>query len=232
MNNVIEILRDFTAQPLFGVTLTVLMYVAGVKINRALKTPIANPNLIATFFIIAILLVFSIPYDNYAAGGEMIEIFLAPATAALALKIYEQMHLLKKFWLPVLIGTAVGAATSIIVVYAMCKWAGLDETLTASLLPKSVTTAIAVPLSEQNGGIASVTVFCLVVTGIFGAMFAPTLIRLFRIKNPVEAGVAIGTSSHALGTTKAIELGDIEGAMSGCAMGITGLITVLYLMFI
>ncbi len=232
MSNLVEILRNFTGQPLFGVTLTILSYIAGVKINRALKTPIANPNLIATFIVIAVLLVFGIPYDNYNQGGKMIEIFLAPATAALALKIYQQMHLLKKYWLPVLAGTAVGAATSIIVVYFMCKWAGFDEALTASLLPKSVTTAIAIPLSEQNGGIASVTVFCLVVTGIFGAMFSPTLIKLFRIKNPVEAGIAIGTSSHALGTTKAIELGDIEGAMSGCAMAITGLITVLYLMFI
>lgn len=232
MNSFMEILKEFTSQPLFGVTLTIFTYIAGVKINRALKTPIANPNLISTFIVIAVLLIFGIPYDDYNQGGKIIEIFLAPATAALALKIYQQMHLLKKYWLPVLLGTAVGAATSIIVVYFMCKWAGLDEALTASLLPKSVTTAIAIPLSEQNGGIASVTVFCLVVTGIFGAMFSPTLIKLFRIKNPVEAGIAIGTSSHALGTTKAIELGDIEGAMSGCAMAITGLITVLYLMFI
>ena len=232
MNNFAEILNEFTSQPLFGATLTIFTYIAGIKINRALKTPIANPNLIATFIVIAVLLILGIPYDDYIQGGKIIEIFLAPATAALALKIYEQMHLLKKYWLPVLAGTAVGAATSIIVVYAMCKWAGLDQALTASLLPKSVTTAIAIPLSEQNGGIASVTVFCLVVTGIFGAMFSPTLIKLFRIKNPVEAGVAIGTCSHALGTTKAIELGDIEGAMSGCAMAITGLITVLYLMFI
>ena len=162
----------------------------------------------------------------------MIELFLAPATAVLAVKIYEQFKLLRENWLPLLAGAAVGSAVSILCVTLMCRMFFLDEVLLASLLPKSVTTAIAVPLSEQNGGIASITVAALIFTGILGAVFAPALIRLFRIKDPVEAGIAIGTSSHALGTTKAIEIGDVEGAMSGVAIGVAGLITVIYIMFL
>lgn len=224
-------LTEMTSQPVFGIALTLLAYILGLKVNQKLKTPIANPYLIATVICISVLLIFNIPYENYQAGGSVIEIFLAPATAALALKIYEQRKILKKYWLAVLSGTAVGAGVSIICVYTLCKLFDLDRELTVSLLPKSVTTAIAVPLCEQMGGIPAITVFSLIYTGMLGAVFSPVLIKLFRIKNPVESGLAIGTSTHALGTSKAIELGDIQGAMSGCAVGIAGLITVLYLLF-
>lgn len=232
MTEFIHALKELTATPMFGVTLTIAAYAFGVWLNHKAKTPLVNPLLTAVVLIVCILLAFQIPYENYQPGGEMIELFLAPATAALAVKIYEQFKLLKENWLPIISGAAVGSAVSIFCVNLMCRMFSLDEALTASLLPKSVTTAIAVPLSEQNGGIASITVAALIFTGILGAVFAPALIRLFRIKDPVEAGIAIGTSSHALGTTKAIEIGDVEGAMSGIAIGIAGLITVIYMLFL
>ncbi len=226
-----EFFSTITASPLFGISLTLLAYGVGLWLNKKAKTPLVNPMLISVLLIIGILLAFHIPYDNYKVGGSFIEMLLVPATAVLALKIYVQLPILKKNLLPVLIGAAVGAATSIVCVLVLCKLFGLDETLTASLLPKSVTAAIALPLSEQLGGISSMTTLSLVIAGVSGAVFAPYWIRWLRITNPVAAGLAIGTSSHALGTSKALELGEVEGALSSCAIGIAGLFTVLILMF-
>ena len=227
-----NIIQNITAEPSFGVMLTLLTYSIGVWLNRKTKTPLVNPMLVSVILIISVLLIFRIPYENYRSGGSIIELFLTPVTALLAVKIYEQLRLLKENWLPIFVGAAVGSAVSILCVILLCKVFTLDDVLLVSLLPKSVTTAIAVPLSEQNGGIVSVTVVSLVATGIMGAVFSPFFIKLLRIKNPVEAGIAIGTSSHALGTSKAIEIGDIEGAMSSCAIGIAGLITAMYILFI
>ena len=232
MSELLASLRELTALPMFGITLTIAAYAFGVWLNRRTRTPLANPLLVSVVLIVCVLTAFRIPYENYQPGGGMIELFLAPATAALAVKIYAQFRLLKANWLPILAGAAVGSAVSILCVTLMCRMFFLDGALLASLLPKSVTTAIAVPLSEQNGGIVSITVAALIFTGILGAVFAPALIRLFRIQDPVEAGIAIGTSSHALGTTKAVEIGDVEGAMSGIAIGVAGLITVIYMMFL
>lgn len=228
--NLGQIMNDITANPSFGIMLTLLTYSFGVWLNRKAKTPLVNPMMISVLLNICVLLAFRIPYSNYLAGGEVIEIFLTPVTALLAVKIYEQLHIIKENWIPIIAGTSVGSAASVVCVVVMSKAFGLEDVLTASMLPKSVTMAIAVPLSVQNGGIASITAVCLLVTGLLGAVFSPFLIKLFRIKNPIEAGLAIGTSSHALGTTKAIEIGDVEGAMSSCAIGIAGLITAVYIL--
>ena len=158
--------------------------------------------------------------------------FLAPATAALALSIYGQIDVLKKNLLPIAAGTLVGSLTSIISVLGLCKLFGLSDELTASLIPKSVTTPIAMEISQQQGGIVSITVAAVIVTGIFGAIFAPTLLTRFRGKDPVESGIAIGTCSDSLGTSKAVELGEVEGAMSGIAIGAAGIFTVLLSMFL
>ncbi len=226
-----DIINNITSSALFGVTLSIFAYVFGVMANKKLKTPIANPVLIADIIIVTILLVLNIPYENYAVGGSFIELFLAPVTAALAVKIHAQIKELKANWLPLIIGTAVGSLASILCVLFMCRLFGFSDTLTVSLFPKSVTTAIAIPISESHGGVSAITVISLMFTGMLGAMFSPVLIKLFRIKNPVAAGTAIGTSSHALGTTKALELGDVEGAMSGIAIGMAGLITTVYSIF-
>lgn len=225
-------MKEAFSNPLFGVTLCILAYEIGVFLNRKLKTPLANPLLIGIVLCILVLKLFGIPLEDFNQGGDIVALFLAPATASLAVSIYSQYDLLKKNLLPILAGSAVGSLCSMGSVFLMCKLFRLDEKLTVAMLPKSVTTPIAMELSEQSGGIVPVTIAAVVITGILGAMLAPTLIKLFRVNNSIAAGVAIGTCSHALGTTKAIEIGEVEGAMSGIAIGTAGLMTVLFSMVI
>ena len=225
-------MSEIYASPLFGIVLCIFSFEIGLWINRKTHSPLANPLLIAVVICIAVQQIFSIPLESFQQGGDIITMFLAPATAALSLSIYNQLDTLKKNLLPILAGTLTGSITSIGSVIGLCKLFGLDEELTASLIPKSVTTPIAMEVSRQHGGIVSITVAAVIVTGIFGAILAPVLIKLFRVKNPVEAGIAIGTCSHALGTSKALEIGETEGAMSGIAIGVAGIITVVLTMFL
>ncbi len=225
-------MTEWILSPLFGIALSIFAYACGVTINRKLKSPIANPLLIAVILIILTLLVFGIPVETYQQGGDMISLFLAPATAALAISIYGQLETLKKYFLPIVTGCLAGVVTSIASIFLLCKVFGMDEILTASLLPKSVTTPIAMEISSNLGGIVPVTIAAVIVTGIMGAVLSPILIRLLKIDDSVAAGVAIGASSHAVGTTKAIELGETEGAMSGLAIGISGIITVIVSIFL
>ena len=218
--------------PLFGIMLSILAYGLGVLINRKTRCAAANPLLIAILLVIGVLVAFRIPLESYQRGGDFIALFLAPATASLAVSIYRQLPLLKKNLLPVLAGCGTGSLASMGSVWLLCRLFRLDEALTASLLPKSVTTPSAIEIASQYGGIPSITVAIVVLTGILGAAAAPALIRLFRIRNPVEAGLAIGTCSHAVGTSKALELGEAEGAMSSIAIGVSGLLTVLFAMII
>ena len=199
----------------------------GCGLNRKFRTPLCNPLLIAIVLVVGVLLVFRIPYEDYNAGGEIISLFLAPATACLAVGIYSKLAVLKKYWLPILVGAVAGSASSMLSVYALCRLLGLDEQLTVSLIPKSVTTPIAVGIVESAGGLTPITVVAVIVTGILGAILAPTMIRLFRISDSVAAGLAIGACSHAVGTSKAVELGEVEGAMSGLAIGVCGVVTVV-----
>ena len=225
-------MSEIYASPLFGIVLCIFSFEIGLWINRKTHSPLANPLLIAVVICIAVLQIFSIPLESFQQGGDIITMFLAPATAALSLSIYNQLDTLNKNLLPILAGTLTGSITSIGSVIGLCKLFGLDEELIASLIPKSVTTPIAMEVSRQHGGIVSITVAAVIVTGIFGAILAPVLIKLFRVKNPVEAGIAIGTCSHALGTSKALEIGETEGAMSGIAIGVAGIITVVLTMFL
>lgn len=225
-------MMELTKSPFFAIIISIFSFELGVLINKKTKLAIANPLLIAIIIVIIILKSFNIPLENFNIGGNIISIFLAPATASLAINIYSQYNLLKKNILPVIVGTAVGSITSMTSVLILCRIFKLDEKLTNSLIPKSVTTPIAMEISSQNGGIIPVTVAAVVITGILGAVIAPLLIKVFKLKNPIAIGVAIGTSSHAVGTTKAVEIGEIEGAMSGIAIGAAGLITVVFSMFI
>ena len=181
--------------------------------------------------IISILLLFHIPIEDFNQGGNIVSMFLSPATAVLAVSIFNQLAALKKNLLPVLAGCLAGAVTSITSVILLSKAFGLDEQVKNALIPKSVTTPIAMAVSEQLGGLVPITVAAVVVTGIIGCACAPVMIKLFRVKDPIAAGVAIGACSHALGTTKAIELSETHGAMSGIAIGISGIFTVLITLF-
>lgn len=225
-------LNELSVNPLFGLLLTLGSYAIGVKIQQKLKTPLANPLIIAALLSIAFLFVFDIPLEHYQNGSQYITLLLGPTTASLALSIYRQYPILKQNLIPVLAGTAVGSAVSMISVLLLCKLFRLEEIMAKSLLAKSVTTAIAIEITEQQGGLTSITVAAVVLTGIMGAVLAPYLIKLLRIQDRVAAGLAIGTASHALGTSKALQIGDIEGAMSSIAIGVAGLMTVVFALLV
>ena len=213
--------------PFFGVTLTILAYWAGCRIQKRTGLVICNGLVLAVGMIVAVLVILDIPYEAYNAGGSLINLFLGPATVCLAVTIYSQIDLLKKNFLPILVGCAAGTLTSVFSIWGMCRLFGLDDALTVSLLPKSVTTPIATAISEGQGGIVSITVAAVIYTGILGNLCAPALVRLFRVKDPVAAGLGIGACSHAMGTARALELGETEGAMSGLAIGLCGIVTTL-----
>lgn len=225
-------MKELLASPYFGIFLSIAAYALGCGLNRKFRTPLCNPLLIAIVLVVGVLLVFRIPYEAYNAGGEIISLFLAPATACLAVGIYAKLAVLKQYWLPILVGAVAGSASSMLSVYALCNLLGLDEQLTVSLIPKSVTTPIAVGIVESAGGLTPITVVAVIVTGILGAILAPAMIRLFRISDSVAAGLAIGACSHAVGTSKAVELGEVEGAMSGLAIGVCGVVTVVLSLFL
>lgn len=211
--------------PFFGITLTIVAYWLGIKLQRKTGLVICNNMLVTIAMIIAILVVFQIPYETYYQGGGIINMLLGPATTCMAVSIYAKAAMLKKNWLPVLAGCLAGAVTTIVSVLVLCRVFGLDTAMTAALLPKSVTTPIAVAVSESHGGIVPVTVAAVIVTGLIGNLTAPFLIKFFRVKDPLAAGLGIGACSHAMGTAKALQIGETEGAMSGLAIGICGIIT-------
>ena len=225
-------MRELLQSPFFGITLTVAAYVLGMKIQKKSGLVICNGLVLAALMIIALLTVFHIPYEDYYVGGSIINMFLSPATVCVAMSIYAKRDVLKRNLLPVLVGCTVGAVTSVLSVWALCRAFGLDAALTASLLPKSVTTPIASAIAESHGGIVSITAVAVIFTGIVGNLCAPLMIRLFRVKDPVEAGLGIGACSHALGTAKALELGETEGAMSGIAIGLCGIVTTVLALFL
>lgn len=219
--------------PLFSIALCIIAFEIGGLIHRKTKIDALNPLLIAIALVIVILKMLDIPLEVFNEGGKFINMLLGPATVVLAIPMYDQLHTLKKYIIPILISTAVGAMTSLVSVMMLCKLFGLNEVLLASLMPKSVTTPIAVEVSAKHGGIAAITIAAVVVTGILGAVIAPALIKIFKLeKHSVAAGLAIGASSHAMGTSKAVQIGEIEGAMSGLAIGITGIFTVIFSLFL
>ena len=221
-------MQEILASPFFGIWLSIAAFGIGVKLQKKTGLVICNPLIVAIALVSATLLILKIPYESYEAGGAIINMFLAPATACLAVSIYTKAALLKENWIPVGVGAICGSLASMGSVYLMCRLFSLDEAMTASLMPKSVTTPIAVSISEGHGGMVPITVVAVIFTGILGSILAPGLIRLFKVEDPVAAGVAIGACSHAVGTSKALELGETEGAMSGLAIGICGILTVLF----
>lgn len=217
--------------PFFGIALTIVAYWAGVRIQKKTGLVICNAMLLAVLMVITVLTVFHIPYDAYNQGGSVINMMLGPATACMAMNIYLKWDLLKKNWLPVTVGCLVGVVTAVGSVLVLSRLFGLDDSLTVSLLPKSVTTPIATAVSEGHGGVVPITVAAVIFTGILGNLLTPLLVRLFRVRDPLAVGLGIGACSHALGTAKALELGETEGAMSGLAIGVCGLLTAVAALF-
>ncbi len=215
------------SSPFFGITISIVAYSIGVWINKKTKLAILNPLLISYLIIIPALIILEIPLEWYERGGDIINMFLSPATAVLAITIYRQREILRKHILSVLGGTIAGSITSLAVVYLMCRMFILPDEITASMLPKSITTPMAIAVSESIGGIEAVTVLAVIITGISGNILSPILIRIFKVKNEIAQGMAIGASSHAVGTSKAIELGEVQGALSSIALVMSGIVTVI-----
>lgn len=213
--------------PFFGITLTIFAYWLGVKVQAKLKSPIFNSMIIAVAFVVIFLKLTGITYDQYYIGASLYATFLTIATACLGVSIYRQLTLLKENLLPVVVGCVVGSVTSVTSVLLCCKLLSYEPLITLSMLPKSVTTAIATAITADQGGIVSITVAAVAVAGIGGNLLAPYLFKLFRVQSPLEEGLAIGACSHALGTAKALQIGETQGAMSGLAMGLCGVITAL-----
>ena len=211
--------------PLFGILLTLVAFEIGVLISQKFKYSFLNPLLIGNILIVGFLLITGVSLESYNVGGDYISVMLSPATVVLAVPLYRQIQKLRQFWKPILAGIFAGSITAMTCVIVAGKLLGLTKVLTLSLLPKSVTIPMGSVISEQIGGIPSVTIIAITVTGITGAVTAPAVCRLCRIKHKVAQGIAIGTASHALGTTKAMEMGEVQGAMSGLAIGIAGLFT-------
>lgn len=225
-------MADILINPLFGLALSLLCMYLGLWISKKLPSPLTNPLFLAILLVISVLTAFQIPYESYKQGGDVLSLFVAPATAMLAVNIYRQWALLKANLWPVLGGCFVGSLSSIASVYLLCRAFGLDAQMTISLLPKSVTTPFAMELSAMAGGLPAISVVAVLLSGITGPLIAPFLIRLFRLKDAVCTGLALGASSHAIGTSYAMEKGEVQGAASSVAIGITGLFTVVWMLLL
>ena len=213
--------------PLFGILLSLVAFEIGVTISKKFKYSFLNPLLIANILIVGFLLTTGISLESYNVGGDYISVMLSPATVVLAVPLYRQISKLKQFWKPILAGIFAGSLTSLACVIVVSKLVGLSDTLMLSLLPKSITIPMGSVVSAQIGGIPPVTIIAITITGITGAVAAPAVCRFCRIKNKVAQGIAIGTASHALGTTRAMEMGEVQGAMSSLSIGLAGLFTAI-----
>ena len=210
----------------FGAVITIAFYALGLALKKRFKLAVFNPLLIGVICVIAVLLITDTEYAVYKQSADMISWFLTPATVCLALPLYEKLHLLKKHWKAVCAGLLCGVLVSLACVYALCLVMKLSPELYATLLPKSITSAIGMGVSEELGGVPALTVACIILSGIFGSITCEGVFRLLHIHSPIAKGVAIGASAHAIGTAKAMELGQVEGAMSSLALAVCGLITV------
>ncbi len=214
-----------------GVVISLLAYQLGVFLKVKTKRAIFNPLLVSIALVIVCLLVFHIDYDSYNQSAKYLSYLLTPATVSLAIPLYQQLELLKKNALAVVLGITSGVLTSLLSVLLLSTLFGLSHAEYVTLLPKSITTAIGMGISEELGGYPTITVAVIIVTGIFGNMFADFFCKLFRIRHPISKGLAIGTSSHAMGTSKALEIGQVEGAMSSLSIVVAGLLTVILASF-
>lgn len=215
-----------TENILFGIVISLIAFEIGMFIFKKTKLPIFNPLLIAIALVISFLLLFNIDVETYNEGAKFINIFLGPATVVLAVPLYKQLKLLKEHLVPILFGILFGSLIGICSVALISNLFNVDNKVTISLLSKSVTTPIGIEITNQLGGLVPVTVLAIIISGIIGSVIGPTLFKIFKINNDVAVGIALGTASHAVGTTKALELGETQGAMSSLSIGIAGIMTV------
>ena len=220
-------MRDFlTESVFFGVMLSLMSFGIGVFLKKKTKLGIFNPLLISIIITIIVLLVADIDYDIYYEGAKYISYLLTPATVSLAIPLYIQIEKLKKNWKAIIIGISSGVITSIFTIFGFSLLLHFNHKEYVTFLPKSITTAIGMGVSEELGGFTAITVSVIILTGVIGNVIAELVFKIFRIHDPIARGIALGTSSHAIGTAKAMELGELEGAMSSLSIVVAGIITV------
>ena len=210
-----------------GIVISLLAYEIGLAAQRKWKLALLNPLLISIAIVIAFLVVFHVDYESYNMSAKYLSYLLTPATVSLAIPLYLQLDLLKKNIGAIFGGVISGVIASLGTVLVMSIVFGLSHKEYVTMLPKSITTAIGMGISEELGGYVTISVAVIIITGVLGNMVAETVIKLAHIEEPIAKGLALGTSSHAIGTAKAMELGEIEGAMSSLAIAVAGLLTVV-----
>ena len=210
-----------------GVALSLLAYALGVVLKKKFKLGIFNPLLISIAVTILVIVFGKVDYEVYHEGAKYLSYLLTPATVCLAIPLYEQWELLKKNVKAVIAGLVTGTITSLTTVFVLALICRLSHEEYVTLLPKSITTAIGMGVSEELGGYVAITVAVIIITGVLGNMLGETICKVFRITEPISKGLAMGASSHAIGTAKAMEMGEIEGAMSSLAIAVSGILTVL-----
>ena len=220
--------KIFVETMYFGIVLSLLSYWIAVQIRKKFPYPLFNPLLMSALISIAVLSFFHIDFDTYNQGAQMITFLLTPSTVCLAVPLYKQSQILMKNLDAILLSLLSGCLAGMLSITVLCLLFNASNTLLFSLLPKSITTAIAIGVSELIGGNSTMTVGIVIITGIFGAMIAKTVCHIFKINHPVAIGLALGNSAHAIGTAKAIEFGEIEGAMSSLSIVIAGIFTVVF----
>ena len=211
----------------FGVMVSILAYEIGMFLKKKWKLAIFNPLLVSIVIVIVFLAVFHIDYESYETGAHLLSYLLTPATVCLAIPLYEQLELLRHNLRAILAGLISGVLTSLVSVLAMAVLFRLDHDVYVTLLPKSITTAIGMGVSEELGGLVTITVAVIIVTGILGNVIGEHVFRICKIEEPIAKGIALGSASHAIGTAKAMELGEIEGAMSSLSIAVAGVLTVI-----
>ena len=220
-------MKEFIGGSLFfGMFISVLAYEIGLLIKKKWKLAILNPLLISILMVMACLILTGIEYDSYNSSAKYLSYLLTPATVCLAIPLYRELAQLKKNYKAILVGVVAGVLTSLVSVLLLSIVFGFTHEQYVTLLPKSITTAIGMGVSEELGGITNITVAAIIITGILGNMMAELVCRIFRIEEPVARGLAIGSASHAIGTAKAMQMGETEGAISSLAIAVAGVITV------
>ena len=216
--------------PWFGLLLTLVVAFIAFSIKKRWANRVFNPMLFSMLLIIAILVIFEIPYEDYKSGGDYILKMLGPITVVLAVPLYQHHDKLKKHAFGIIFGIVLGALSALFSVYVFGLLLGLDTEVIKALLPRSVTTPIGIACAEMLETLVGITVFSIVITGTFGAVVAEWVFQTFKITHPIAKGVALGTSAHAIGTGKAFEIGKVEGAMSGLSIAIAGVATIAWLL--
>ena len=211
----------------FGVTVSLIGYGAGIMLKKKFKYAFLNPLLISIIFVIGVVMLCGVDYESYENSAQYLSYLLTPATVCLAVPLYQQMTLLKKNLAAVACGILAGVLASLGSVLLLAFLFGLEHDVYVTLLPKSITTAIGMGVSEELGGLVTITVAVIIVTGVIGNVIGEAVCKLFRIYEPIAKGLALGTSSHAIGTAKALEMGEVEGTMSSLAIAVAGLLTVI-----